>query len=332
VDQFTTCWTAAGAPCPPADLTGCVGHNDYRGWWSASFAAHILFYDPDDLALVASGSAAPHAPQPYAVLDIDRYLLHNPGLVELEMIGTGIQRRFRLGETAYDRARALLYVLELFADGTKPVVHVFALGPSTPAPTITAFTPTGGPVGTAVSIAGTNLTGATSVLFYGTAASFTVDSATSITTTVPAGAWTGPISVTTPDGTATSAAPFVVSTPRSFHTLTPCRAVDTRGADGPALAAGASRVFPLRGRCGIPATAGGVSVNVTVTSATTMGNVRLFPAGVPMPTVSTINYVAGLSRANNAVTALSGSGELAVHCSQAAGTVQFILDVNGYME
>jgi len=35
------------------------------------------------------------------------------------------QRRNRIGDVAYDRANGLLYILELFADGAKPVVHVW---------------------------------------------------------------------------------------------------------------------------------------------------------------------------------------------------------------
>jgi hypothetical protein len=74
-----------------------------------------------------------------------------------------------------------------------------------PPPTITGFTPASGAAGTAVTITGTNLGGATAVAFNGTSATFTVASATQINTTVPAGAGTGPITVTTPDGTASSA-------------------------------------------------------------------------------------------------------------------------------
>jgi hypothetical protein len=83
--------------------------------------------------------------------------------------------------------------------------------PPPPSPTITSFTPASGPVGTSVTISGTNFTGASAVAFNGSAASFTVTSATAIQATVPAGATTGPLSVTTPGGTATSATSFTVT-------------------------------------------------------------------------------------------------------------------------
>jgi streptogramin lyase len=79
-----------------------------------------------------------------------------------------------------------------------------------PPPTITGFSPTSAAAGAAVTISGTNLTGATAVAFNGTAASYTVNSATQISATVPAAASSGPISVTTPGGTATSSSSFTV--------------------------------------------------------------------------------------------------------------------------
>jgi hypothetical protein len=127
-----------------------------------------------------------------------------------------------------------------------------------------------------------------------------------------------------------------VSTPAFFYTLTPCRVLDTRGAagtyGGPALVAGADRTFPLFGRCAIPPTARAVSVNLTVTQPTAPGHLRLYPAGTPLPSVSSLNCAPGQTRANKAIVALSGAGEIAVRCAQGSGTVHFILDVNGYFE
>jgi len=80
-------------------------------------------------------------------------------------------------------------------------------------PTVTSFSPTSGAVGTQVDVQGTNFTGATSVTFNGTSdTSFQVNSSTDITAHVPSGATTGPIAVTTPDGTGASSTNFTVTT------------------------------------------------------------------------------------------------------------------------
>jgi cytochrome c peroxidase len=79
-------------------------------------------------------------------------------------------------------------------------------------PAITSFAPSSGGFGTGVTINGTNFTGATAVSFNGLAAtSFTVNNSGTVTTTVPTGAITGLIKVTTLDGTATSASSFTVT-------------------------------------------------------------------------------------------------------------------------
>ncbi|MFF8770810.1 IPT/TIG domain-containing protein [Kitasatospora sp. NPDC015120] len=75
-----------------------------------------------------------------------------------------------------------------------------------PAPTVTGVAPDHGPLagGGTVVLTGTHLTGASAVTFGTTAAtSFTVDSDTKITATVPAGSAVGPVdvTVTTPGGT-----------------------------------------------------------------------------------------------------------------------------------
>ena len=79
-------------------------------------------------------------------------------------------------------------------------------------PTITSFSPTSGNIGTSVVITGTNLTGVTAVRFNGVTATFSANTATSVTAVVPSGATTGRIVVVTPGGTATSATDFTVTT------------------------------------------------------------------------------------------------------------------------
>jgi hypothetical protein len=71
-------------------------------------------------------------------------------------------------------------------------------------------------------------------------------------------------------------------------------------------------------------------VNLTVTEATAQGNLRLYPAGLPL--ASTVNYLPGINRANNAIVPLNSSGEFAIRCTQASGTAHAIVDVNGYFE
>jgi uncharacterized repeat protein (TIGR03803 family) len=80
-------------------------------------------------------------------------------------------------------------------------------------PQITSFTPPSGPVGTSVTITGISLTQTTEVTFGGVkATTFTVNSDTQVTATVPTGAKTGKIGIMTPGGTATSATSFTVTT------------------------------------------------------------------------------------------------------------------------
>ncbi len=87
--------------------------------------AQLILYDPADLARVTAGLMQTWEPQPYASVDIDDYLYLNPAGIEPDMLGASVQRRYRIGDVAFDRANGLLYVLELFAEGAKPVIHVW---------------------------------------------------------------------------------------------------------------------------------------------------------------------------------------------------------------
>jgi IPT/TIG domain len=76
-----------------------------------------------------------------------------------------------------------------------------------PPPTVAGVSPTAGPEGggTSVTVSGTNFTGATVVQFgAANAASYTVNSATSITAVSPAGAGAVDVTVTTPGGTSST--------------------------------------------------------------------------------------------------------------------------------
>jgi uncharacterized repeat protein (TIGR01451 family) len=145
-----------------------------------------------------------------------------------------------------------------------------------------------------------------------------------------------PVDVTDLNPANNSATDTDTSPPVDYFTLAPCRVVDTRGGapiGGPVLHGQETRVFTLAGICGIPTTAKAISINLTVTQPGTVGNVRLLPAGQPVPNVSSINYGAGQTRANNAIVALNPSGAMAAFVAQAAGTtVHLIIDVNGYFE
>ena len=87
----------------------------------------------------------------------------------------------------------------------------FTVAPAVATPTISSFSPTGGPAGTVVTILGSNFGLTTAVKFNGRAASrFIVVSATQLMATVATGTSTGPITVTAGGSTATSATAFVV--------------------------------------------------------------------------------------------------------------------------
>ena len=114
-----TQWPTSGeGPFPSVPVINPTFYGeDLRGWWSDSFKAEIIFYDPADLSAVAKGTMKPYEPQPYATLDIDKYLFN---------LGSSKQKD-RVGAVAYDSQHGFLYVAEPLADGDKPIIHVWKL-------------------------------------------------------------------------------------------------------------------------------------------------------------------------------------------------------------
>lgn len=132
VTDFPTCRNADGSICPQEDFSGCCDASagscvSNRGWWTTRFDAEFILYDSADLARVAAGQLESWEPQPYATIDIDEHLVLDPPEWDLVELGWGDQRRARVGDISFDRTNGLLYVLELYADGAKPIVHVWSL-------------------------------------------------------------------------------------------------------------------------------------------------------------------------------------------------------------
>jgi hypothetical protein len=121
--------------------------------------------------------------------------------------------------------------------------------------------------------------------------------------------------------------------PRSFHAVRPCRLVDTRSTDGPALLANRSRTFAVAPHCDIPIDAVAVAVNMTVVGPTDVGNLRAYGAGGLLPRTSVINFVPGRTRANNAIIPVGIFASVTVQCDMPAasvGSTHFVLDAYGY--
>jgi hypothetical protein len=206
---------------------------------------------------------------------------------------------------------------------------------------VTSISPVSGPIagGTTVTIKGSGfVTGATVAIGGVAATGVVVGGSTSLTAVTGAHA-TGlaDVVVTIPGPRSATLAPgFFYSTDApaaDYFTLTPCRVVDTRAGQTPALAAYERRAFTVTGgACGVPATAVAVSVNAAVTGAAALGHIRLAP-GNGLTDTSALNFSAGQTRANNAVVRLStdGTGGIAA-TNRSSGAVHLIVDVTGYFE
>lgn len=97
--------------------------NDDRGYWADDYEARLAFYDPADLASVATGAMETWEPQPYATLSLTQYLF------DTEMDVTRY-RRHLVGAAAYDETHHMLYFFELLADSDKSLIHVFEVNSS----------------------------------------------------------------------------------------------------------------------------------------------------------------------------------------------------------
>jgi IPT/TIG domain/Fibronectin type III domain len=149
-------------------------------------------------------------------------------------------------------------------------------------------------------------------------------------------AYTFKVAATNSAGTGSSSTPSDPVTPGrgQYHPLSPVRILDTRDGTGGVpvapLGANASMNAQITGLGGVPAS-GVVAVvlNVTVTNTTSPSYLTVWPAGVPRPLASNLNFVANQSLPNLVEVAVGRNGQVSIY--NAFGSTHVIFDVAGYV-
>jgi hypothetical protein len=199
-----------------------------------------------------------------------------------------------------------------------------------PAPVLSSLSPTSGPVGTSVTISGTNLSSATSVSFNGTnQPTIASNTATSLVVAVPAGATTGNVTVTTANGTSngilftlTASGPVISSFSPTFTksgqtvtvtgtNLTGATALAFNGVSQPVFAVNAAgtqltATVPYANMTSSPdLTSGLIAVTTPGGTATSATALRLLAVTAATVTVGASTYPGGLTGDN---VNISGTG------------------------
>ncbi len=125
----------------------------------------------------------------------------------------------------------------------------------------------------------------------------------------------------------------VSSVPLQLITLTPCRIIDTRNANGPLggpfISGETSRTIPIpSSACNVPVNAAAYSLNVTVVPRKgTLGYLTVWPTGQAQPLVSTLNSLDGSVLANAAIVPAGTAGAIDAF---ATDDTDLVVDINGY--
>ena len=214
--------------------------------------------------------------------------------------------------------------------GTVISIASFTVNAS-PVPTVRSFSPTSGAVGATVTISGSGLLGAAAVTVGGVPAAIVSYTATTVKALVPAGAVSGPIAVTTPGGTATSAASFTVNAspaPADVH-FSPASGVPgtTVSIHGTGLLGTSSVTFggvaatilsntATLVKALVPAAAASGPIGVTTPGGTATSTASFTVNPSPVPVVSRFSP---LSAVPGTTVAISGSGLLGVSSATFGG-------------
>jgi hypothetical protein len=171
--------------------------------------------------------------------------------------------------------------------------------------------------------------GGKSVTFSGSARSATVAGLTDGTT------YTFTIAATNTVGTSppSAASNAVIPGRGPYSALPPTRILDTRTGNGAPIApigAGGTLNVQITGQGGVPATGvSAVVLNVTATNTTAASYLTVWPAGVPRPLASNLNWTKGITMPNLVEVALGVNGQVSVF--NALGNADVIFDVAGYV-
>jgi Fibronectin type III domain/IPT/TIG domain len=182
--------------------------------------------------------------------------------------------------------------------------------------TITGYTVTASPGGLTAIVGGNSISATVAALTDGTSYTFTV-------------------TATSADGTGPASAPSNPVTPGrgQYHPLTPGRILDTRtGLGGHPSQLGPQGMMQVQitGQGGVPSTGVlAVIMNVTVTNTTAPSYLTLYPAGVPQPLASNLNWMAGQTVPNLVEVAVGVNGQVTAY--NGAGSTDVIFDVAGYV-
>lgn len=157
-----------------------------------------------------------------------------------------------------------------------------------------------------------------------------VDKSAFVIVNVPA---SGKIDVYSDGGSADVAIDVFATFPAGSNLVTasPVRIADTR--TGANISAGGTLNVQVTGKAGVPADAQAVLVSVTgihTVGSTGIGNLRVFPAGGAVPTISTLNYVSSTSDvANFAIVKIGANGQISLYSD--GSPIDAAVDVLGYV-
>lgn len=142
----------------------------------------------------------------------------------------------------------------------------------------------------------------------------------------------------------TASAVALTSTAGAYHPLTPARVTDTRansGSPNSGKPLGPTGTVTVDMSAAVPATATAVSLSVTVVDGTNNGVLTVYPTNqIPLTPTSVINYVPGVPYCSatpdctvpNLVISKVNGGKVTVANGSASGTVNVVVDLEGYFD